>query len=311
MQDLYKRFKGCINKTYKQFGDGIGRLFLGKKQLSVELYAELEKLLISADIGINAVKKIIQNITLELKRDDLVESDVVLQVIKKQLMTLLAPADSNLLEIINNHVGTFVILVVGVNGTGKTTTIAKLANFLQKHNKKVMLAAGDTFRAAAIEQLKFWGQKCNIPVISQHIGADSASVIYDALYAAKARNIDVLIADTAGRLHTQNNLMDELKKIKRVMRKLDPQAPHEVMLVLDASIGQNALNQAKEFYKIHNITGITMTKLDGTAKGGVLFALVDELKLPLRYLGIGEGIDDLQLFNSKQFIEAIFDNKSI
>lgn len=201
--------------------------------------------------------------------------------------------------------------MVGVNGAGKTTTIGKLAKQFQQQGKKVMLAAGDTFRAAAVEQLQVWGERNNISVIAQHTGADSASVIYDALQAAKARNVDVLIADTAGRLHTQNNLMEELKKIKRVLQKLDPSAPQETMLVLDASIGQNALNQAKQFHEAVGVTGISMTKLDGTAKGGILFSIANELDIPFRYVGIGEGIEDLKPFDAAQFVSAIFNDDNL
>ena len=205
----------------------------------------------------------------------------------------------------------FVILMVGVNGAGKTTTIGKLAKQFQQQGKKVMLAAGDTFRAAAVEQLQVWGERNDIPVIAQHTGADSASVIFDALQAAKARKIDVLIADTAGRLHTQSNLMEELKKVKRVLQKLDPEAPHETMLVLDASIGQNALVQARQFHEAVGLTGITMTKLDGTAKGGILFAIANELGIPFRYIGVGEGIEDLRPFDAAQFVGAIFNDDHI
>ena len=198
--------------------------------------------------------------------------------------------------------------MVGVNGAGKTTTIGKLAKQYQQLGKKVMLAAGDTFRAAAVEQLQEWGRRNQIPVIAQHTGADSASVIFDAITAARARQIDIVIADTAGRLHTQHNLMDELKKIKRVIQKIDPDAPHEIMLVLDASIGQNALNQAREFHQAIGLTGITMTKLDGTAKGGIVFAIANELAIPFRYLGVGESVDDLKVFDARQFVSAIFDD---
>ncbi len=309
MQNLYIRLKGCLSKTYQQLGNGISCLLLGKKTVDPEIYTKLEELLLKADLGIKTVNKVMQNLTTELKRYELKDGNAILQIIKAQLAALLEKSvQSNFLQnIALNNSKTFVILVVGVNGTGKTTTIGKLAQHLQQQNKKVMLAAGDTFRAAATEQLQEWGMRNNIPVIAQQVGADSASVIYDALQAAQVRGMDVLIADTAGRLHTQNNLIVELQKIKRVMQKLDPDAPHEIMLVLDANIGQNALNQAQEFHNALGVTGITMTKLDGTAKGGIVFAIADVLKIPLRYLGVGENIDDLQVFNSEQFIKAIFD----
>ncbi len=245
-----------------------------------------------------------------MSRAQLSDGTAIYEVLASQLQAILT-LNAAPLTLNAPNGGPFVILMVGVNGAGKTTTIGKLAKQYQPLGKKVMLAAGDTFRAAAVEQLQAWGERNHIPVIAQHTGADSASVIYDAFSAAKARQIDVLIADTAGRLHTQNNLMEELKKIKRVIQKIDPDAPHEVMLVLDASIGQNALNQAREFHQAVGVTGITMTKLDGTAKGGILFAISNELEIPFRYLGIGEGIDDLRPFDASNFVKLIFNDDRI
>jgi len=306
-EGLFARFKRSLSKTRHQLGDGIGRLLLGKKEISKELLEELETLLISADIGIETTENILQELTSGLERKQLTDGEAVYDALKNHLHQLLNPSNQSLSFETTDH-SPFVILMVGVNGAGKTTTIGKLAKQLQQQGKKVMLAAGDTFRAAAVEQLHVWGERNGIPVIAQHTGADSASVIFDALQAAKARKIDVLIADTAGRLHTQSNLMEELKKVKRVLQKLDPAAPHEIMLVLDASIGQNALNQAKQFHEAIQLTGITMTKLDGTAKGGILFAIAHDLGIPFRYLGVGEGIDNLKPFDAAQFVGAIFND---
>lgn len=307
---LFERFKRGLSKTRHQLGDNIGRLLLGKKEISQDLLEELETLLITADIGINTTRTILKELTDALERKQLADGDAVYQALKKHLEDLLMPETQPLIPETTD--GTpFVILMVGVNGAGKTTTIGKLAKQFQNQGKKVMLAAGDTFRAAAVEQLHVWGERNGISVIAQQTGADSASVIYDALQAAKARNVDILIADTAGRLHTQNNLMEELKKVKRVMQKLDPKAPHETMLVLDASIGQNALPQARQFNEAVQLSGITMTKLDGTAKGGILFAIANELEIPFRYIGVGEGIDDLRPFDAAQFVGAIFNDDNL
>lgn len=309
-QGFFARFKRGLTKTRQQFGEGIGRLLLGKKEIDEALLEELETLLLSADLGIETSQAILSQLTDGLARKQLTDGTMVLQALQKRLEDILSSSEQPLhLETADKS--PFVILTVGVNGAGKTTSIGKLAKQFQQQGKKVMLAAGDTFRAAAVEQLQVWGERNHIPVIAQHTGADSASVIYDALQAAKARGIDILIADTAGRLHTQNNLMEELKKVKRVIQKLDAEAPHETMLVLDASIGQNALNQARQFHQAIGLTGITMTKLDGTAKGGILFAIANELKLPFRYLGIGEGIDDLRPFDAAQFVRAIFNDDQI
>lgn len=309
-QGFLSRFKQGLSKTRHQLGDGIARLLLGKKVIDPELLEELETLLLQADIGVDATERILQQLREQLSRKQLNDGEALHAALSQQLELLLA-VDAPSLSLETSDKTPFVILMVGVNGAGKTTTIGKLAKQYQALGKKVMLAAGDTFRAAAVEQLQAWGKRNQIPVIAQHTGADSASVIFDALSAARARHVDVLIADTAGRLHTQNNLMDELKKVKRVIQKIDPNAPHEVMLVLDASIGQNALNQAREFHQAVGVTGITMTKLDGTAKGGILFAISHELALPFRYLGIGEGIDDLRPFDAPQFVKAIFNDDRI
>lgn len=309
-EGLFARFKRSLSKTRHQLGDGLGRLLLGKKELSKELLEDLETLLISADLGIETTAHILNELASGLERKQLTDGDAVYAALKNQLQQLLSPASQSLSFETADH-SPFVILMVGVNGAGKTTTIGKLAKQLQQQGKKVMLAAGDTFRAAAVEQLHVWGERNGIPVIAQHTGADSASVIFDALQAAKARKVDVLIADTAGRLHTQSNLMDELKKVKRVLQKLDPKAPHETMLVLDASIGQNALTQARQFHDAIHLTGITMTKLDGTAKGGILFAIAHDLGIPFRYLGVGEGIDNLKPFDAAQFVGAIFNDDSL
>jgi fused signal recognition particle receptor len=302
---IFERLRLGLRKTRENLGEGLARLVLGKKEINAELLEEIETQLLMADIGIEATNKIISNLTAALKRRELKDGEALFGVLKQNLTTLLAPYAKPMPEINSN--GPIVILMVGVNGAGKTTTIGKLAHRFQAEGKKVMLAAGDTFRAAAVEQLEAWGERNDIPVIAQHTGADSASVIYDAFEAAKSRKIDVLIADTAGRLHTQNNLMEELKKVKRVIQKLDGEAPHEVMLVLDASIGQNAINQAQEFHQAVGVTGITMTKLDGTAKGGILFALAEKLGLPIRYIGVGEALEDLRPFDAAPFISALFD----
>ena len=302
---FYERLKRGLSKTRQRLGGGIGRLLIGQKEINPALLEEIETHLVQADIGLATVQLLLDRVKDELSRKQLSDGAMVFHFIRQQLEQVLLPLGQPL-QMPDNLATPFVILVVGVNGAGKTTTIGKLAKQFQLQGKKVMLAAGDTFRAAAIEQLQTWGERNDIPVVAQQIGADSASVIFDALQSAKARGIDILIADTAGRLHTQHNLMEELKKVKRVIQKLDPNAPQEVMLVLDASIGQNALNQAREFHQAIGLTGITMTKLDGTARGGILFAIAHELGIPFRYLGIGEGIDDLRHFDATQFVKAIF-----
>ena len=303
---FFNRLSGGLNRTRQNFTAGIANLVLGKKTIDDDLIEALETQLLVADVGVAATKTIIEDLTQRVARGKLSDAKLLLQALQQDLTNILLPCEQALsLE----QAQPYVILMVGVNGAGKTTTIGKLAKRLQNEGKKVMLAAGDTFRAAAIEQLQVWGERNNIPVIAQQTGADSAAVIFDALQAAKARDMDVLIADTAGRLHTQDNLMQELKKIKRVMGKIDEQAPHEVMLVLDAGIGQNTLNQAKQFEQAVKVTGITITKLDGTAKGGVIFALAKQMGLPIRFVGVGEGIDDLQPFVASNFVAALFAEK--
>jgi fused signal recognition particle receptor len=295
--------KQRLVKSRQKLGSGLSSLLLGKKEINDDLLDELETLLITADIGINTTDKVLESVRKNASRKILKNSDSLYQFLKDELRKLLI--DDNQLNI--NVNSTFVILVVGVNGAGKTTTIGKLAKSFQNQGKSVMLAAGDTFRAAAVEQLKVWGERNEIPVVAQDTGADAASVIYDAYESARAKNIDILIADTAGRLHTQGNLMQELEKIKRVLKKHNENAPHETMLVIDGGSGQNAINQAKEFNKTIGLSGICITKLDGTAKGGVVFAISDELKLPVRYIGVGEGINDLKPFNAKKFVDALFE----
>ncbi|STY28139.1 cell division protein FtsY homolog [Legionella wadsworthii] len=306
-EGIFARFRKGLSKTRLQLGDGIGRLLLGKKEISQDLLDELETLLISADLGVETAQVVLNKLAESLARKKLADGDAVYEALKSHLQSILSQNDKPLTLETSDH-SPFVILMVGVNGAGKTTTIGKLAKQFQRQGKKVMLAAGDTFRAAAVEQLHVWGERNDIPVIAQHTGADSASVIFDALQAAKARKMDILIADTAGRLHTQDNLMEELKKVKRVLQKICPEAPHETMLILDASIGQNALVQARQFHEAIGLSGITMTKLDGTAKGGILFAIANELGIPFRYIGIGEGIEDLRPFDAAQFVGALFND---
>jgi len=301
---FFARIKQGLSRTSSHFAEGLGNLFLGRKTIDDELFDELETQLLLADVGIEATTEIIEKLTSRVARKQLTDADALYQALREQLAELLRPVEQPL--VIAAETKPFVILVVGVNGVGKTTTIGKLAKRLQNEGKKVMLAAGDTFRAAAVEQLQVWGERNNVPVIAQHTGADSASVIYDALQAAQARGIDVIIADTAGRLHNKNHLMDELSKVKRVMAKLDASAPHEVLLVLDAGTGQNAVNQAEQFRDAAGVTGLALTKLDGTAKGGVIFALSKKFALPVRFIGVGEAIDDLQPFAAEPFIKALF-----
>jgi fused signal recognition particle receptor len=302
---LFHRFKEGLSRTRSQLSNGLANLLHGKKVIDAALIEAIETQLLTADVGASATKLIIQDLTEKVARHDLHDVNALFAALKQQMTDLLLPCQIPFT--IPKQENPYVILMVGINGSGKTTTIGKLAKRLQADGYQVMLAAGDTFRAAAIEQLKVWGERHALPVISQHIGADSASVIYDALQAAKARNIDVLIADTAGRLHTQHNLMDELRKVKRVMAKLDSGAPHQVLLVLDAGIGQNTLRQAEEFMAAVGVTGLCLTKLDGTAKGGVIFALAKQIKIPIYFIGVGEGVEDLQPFDAKEFVEALFE----
>ncbi|MGY2189101.1 signal recognition particle-docking protein FtsY [Pseudomonas sp. SDO5591_S426] len=301
---FFARLKQGLSKTSASIGEGMASLFLGKKAIDDELLDDLETRLLTADVGVEATSVIIQRLTQKVARKELADADALYKSLQAELAAMLKPVEQPLKITSQNK--PFVILVVGVNGAGKTTTIGKLAKKLQLEGKKVMLAAGDTFRAAAVEQLQVWGERNKIPVIAQHTGADSASVIFDAVQAAKARGIDVLIADTAGRLHTKDNLMEELKKVRRVISKLDADAPHEVLLVLDAGTGQNAINQAKQFNQTVELTGLALTKLDGTAKGGVIFALAKQFGLPIRYIGVGEGIDDLRTFEAEPFVQALF-----
>ena len=295
--------KERLFKSKKKLGDGLSSLVIGKKKIDEDLLEELEMLLIGSDIGIQTTDKVIEVVRKKASRKELKDEDSLYQLIKEELESLLIK--KNLLEPSSNN--PFVILVVGINGAGKTTTIGKLAKLFQGEGKSVMLAAGDTFRAAAVEQLQVWGERNDIPVIAQKTGADAASVVYDAYQSAIAKDIDILIADTAGRLHTQDNLMQELEKIKRVLKKHNEDAPHETLLVIDGGSGQNAIQQANEFHKFINLTGLAITKLDGTAKGGVLFSISDSLKLPIRYIGVGEAIEDLKPFNAKDFVNALFD----
>lgn len=300
---FFARLKQGLSKTSASIGEGMASLFLGRKTIDDELLEDIETRLLTADVGVEATAVIIQSLTQKVARKQLTDADALYKSLQAELAAMLKPVEAPLVISPNKP---FVILVVGVNGAGKTTTIGKLAKKLQSEGKKVMLAAGDTFRAAAVEQLQVWGERNKIPVIAQHTGADSASVIFDAVQAAKARNIDVLIADTAGRLHTKDNLMEELKKVRRVIGKLDADAPHEVLLVLDAGTGQNAISQAKQFNQTVQLTGLALTKLDGTAKGGVIFALAKQFGLPIRYIGVGEGIDDLRTFEAEPFVQALF-----
>ncbi|KPB74012.1 signal recognition particle-docking protein FtsY [Pseudomonas cannabina] len=301
---FFARLKQGLSKTSASIGEGMASLFLGKKAIDDDLLEEIETRLLTADVGVEATSVIIQSLTQKVARKQLTDAQALYTSLQGELAAMLKPVEQPL--VIKAEHKPFVILVVGVNGAGKTTTIGKLAKKLQLEGKKVMLAAGDTFRAAAVEQLQVWGERNHIPVIAQHTGADSASVIFDAVQAAKARGIDVLIADTAGRLHTKDNLMEELKKVRRVIGKLDADAPHEVLLVLDAGTGQNAINQAKQFNQTVTLTGLALTKLDGTAKGGVIFALAKQFGLPIRYIGVGEGIDDLRTFEAEPFVQALF-----
>jgi len=301
--NLFGRLKQRLSRSSSKLTDGFSSLFFGEKTIDDNLLEELESQLLSADIGIDATQTIILNLTQRMQRNQLGNSDILFNALRDDMIDILTPSEKPL--VIPEQAEPYVILMVGINGVGKTTTIGKLAKQFQGEGKSVMLVAGDTFRAAAVEQLQVWGERNGIPVVAQQPGADSASVIFDGLQAAKARNIDVLIADTAGRLHTQENLMEELKKVKRVMGKLDAHAPHEVMLVLDAGTGQNALTQATQFQQVVDVTGITLTKLDGTAKGGIIFAIAKKLKLPIRYIGVGEAIDDLRPFKAAEFVDAL------
>lgn len=303
---FFARLKSGLSRSRASLGDGLSGLLLGRKVIDEQLLEDIETVLLTADVGVEATLRVTRNLTARLSRKELADADALLVALREELVDVLRPVAYPLQP--NTDAHPFVILVVGINGAGKTTTIGKLAKQLQREGHQVMLAAGDTFRAAAVEQLQVWGERNDIPVVAQQSGADSASVVYDALEAARARRCDVLIADTAGRLHTQTGLMDELKKVKRVMGKLDATAPHEVLLVLDAGTGQNALAQAQQFHQAVGVTGIALTKLDGTAKGGIVFAIAEKLGLPVRFIGVGEGIDDLRPFDPDQFVAALFES---
>lgn len=292
-----------LARTRSRFRDNLLDFMLGNKPIDADLMEELESQLIMADVGVDATKRVMNALNRQVSRSEVNDSDALKRSLEIELADLLSPVERPL-EIPDAD-GPFVILVVGVNGSGKTTSIGKLAKQLQEGGKSVMLAAGDTFRAAAVEQLQTWGERNGVPVISQGSGADSASVIFDAVQSAKSRGIDVLIADTAGRLHTQSNLMDELRKVKRVIGKVDPAAPHETLLVIDGGTGQNALNQAMQFHEAMDLTGLVVTKLDGTAKGGVIFAIAEALSLPIRFIGVGEKVEDLVVFEAERYVNAL------
>lgn len=300
---FFSKLKQSLAKTKVSIGSGIAGLFRGKA-IDDDLFEELETQLLVADLGMNTTVKIIKQLTDSANRAQLKDGDALYDLLKQQMTTILKKVESPLSTQVEQS--PFVILMVGVNGVGKTTTIGKMAKQFQQQGKNVMLAAGDTFRAAAVEQLQVWGERNNIPVVAQQTGSDSASVIFDAFQSAKAKGIDILIADTAGRLQNKDHLMEELKKVVRVMKKISPDAPHEIMLTLDASTGQNAVSQTKLFHEAVGLTGISLTKLDGTAKGGVIFAIADQFEIPIRYVGIGEGIDDLRPFDGQDFVDALF-----
>ncbi len=302
---LFGRLRRGLQKT----SSGIGQLFLGRKQIDADLLDELETLLLTADVGMEATTRIIDDLTARLKRNELIDTAALQAALREDMLAILQPVARPL--VIPAQDNPFVILTVGINGAGKTTTIGKLAARYQQDGQRVILAAGDTFRAAAVEQLQTWGERTQTPVISQPTGADSASVIYDAHQAALARGADILIADTAGRLHTQDNLMEELRKVARVLGKQDEAAPHEVLLVLDAGTGQNALSQAEQFRNAVNVTGLVLTKLDGTAKGGVIFAMAQRLGIPVRYIGVGESVEDLRPFDAEAFVDALLEQANM
>ncbi len=304
-ESRYKRLRNRLSRTRSNLRDGLAKLRMGRKRIDAELLEELETLLLTADVGVEATTRIIDDLLSRVKRKELSDPEVLTQVLRQRLLEILAPSERPPSAMPEGK--PWVLLMVGVNGAGKTTTIGKLARRLQDDGRRVLLAAGDTFRAAAVEQLQSWGERNQIPVVAQHTGADSASVIFDALQAATARGTDALIADTAGRLHTKTNLMEELSKIVRVMTKVDPSAPHEVWLVVDAGTGQNALNQALEFNQAVGLTGVILTKLDGTAKGGIVFAISERLGLPIRYIGVGESLEDLRPFDALEFVDALLE----
>lgn len=301
---FYARLKRGLSRTSSSFASGLGDLFLGKKAIDDDLLEDLEAQLLMADLGVDATQRVIDDLTSRVSRKELADTAALTEALQASLLDIISPCEVPLEPVGRKP---FVILVVGVNGAGKTTTIGKLAHRYQAEGRSVMLAAGDTFRAAAVEQLQVWGDRNNVPVIAQHTGADSASVLFDALQAATAREADVLIADTAGRLQNKAHLMDELAKVVRVLRKFDPSAPHEVLLVLDAGTGQNAVSQAEQFNDAVGVTGVVLTKLDGTARGGVIFAIAQRLARPIRFIGVGEGAADLRPFVARDFVRALFD----
>jgi fused signal recognition particle receptor len=301
---LLKRLKEGLSRTRHNLTDGLTDLVVGSKAIDDGLLEDIETQLLVADVGIEATREIIDGLTELIALNRINDADALIAALRSRMRAILVPSSQPL--VIQKDQRPYVVLMVGINGAGKTTTIGKLAHRFQQQGLKVMLAAGDTFRAAAVEQLQTWGERNDVPVIAQQQGSDSASVIFDALQSARSRDMDVLIADTAGRLHTQSNLMEELKKIKRVLGKLDTGAPHEVMLVVDAGTGQNALNQAQEFDNAIGLTGITLTKLDGTARGGIIFAIAKRMRIPIRFIGVGEGLENLREFDAEEFVDALF-----
>ncbi len=302
---LFASLSSRLGKTRQNLTDGLADLFLGRK-IDAGLLDEIETRLLSADVGVDATQRIISDLTQRVSRHELKDADALLEALAADMVSILKPCEQPL-QVSSKQ--PYVILIAGINGAGKTTTIGKLAHRFQQQGHSVLLAAGDTFRAAAVEQLQAWGERNKVPVIAQGTGADSASVIFDAIESARAKHIDIVIADTAGRLHTQSNLMDELIKIKRVIGKLDAGAPHEVMLVMDASFGQNGLVQAQQFHQALGVTGITLTKLDGTAKGGMLLAIAEKLRIPIRFIGVGEEMEDLREFHAREFVDALLDRQ--
>ncbi len=300
---FFSRLKERLGKTGSGLTEGLSSAFLGRKTIDDDLLEELETRLLMADVGVEATTRIIDSLTRRVRRRELNDMNALMRALREDMIAILAPCEAPLQP--DPARRPFVVLTVGVNGVGKTTTIGKLASLWKNEGRSVMLAAGDTFRAAAVEQLQRWGERAGIPVVAQHTGADSASVIFDALQGARARGADVLLADTAGRLHTQSNLMEELKKVKRVVGKLDDTAPHETLLVLDAGTGQNALSQATHFHEAVGVSGLVLTKLDGTAKGGVIFAIAEKLGVPIRFIGVGESLEDLRPFHAEEFVDAL------
>jgi len=305
---VFQRLRNGLSKTSEALTEGLATAVMGKKELDDDLITEIEDRLVMADVGIETTNKIINNLVSRVSRTQLTDIEVLYDALQESIAEILIPCNKPL---IMGRIRPFAMLVVGVNGAGKTTTIGKIAQRLVEYRQTVMLAAGDTFRAAAVEQLQEWGKRIDAPVIAQKSGADSAAVVFDAYQSAKARNVNVLIADTAGRLHTQQNLMEELQKIKRAIQKIDPEAPHETLLVLEGGTGQNAINQAIEFHQALGVTGLAITKLDGSAKGGIVLAIADKLNLPIRYIGVGEAVEDLRVFNAHQYAGALLGREPI